>query len=248
VRENIDDLHDIVCDFVCEIGADFLAANKIIQISSSYGYVGRDKLSVHVEWELEKPLTLARKKRLAEWLNEQCRKHGFNVTTDDRGNETFSPPFDLRIYSAEHFLYVTQPAFVRRTHIGNSDVLVPLSEEEAADVDYFNVQERVTISRIGEPVVQLPDDVAAHVFNVSAPKSNRRDDAEITENGFANDNLTTTQRRKGWISEISPNGAYPQVMSLTASISNEREEARRTEPEEGRLLGRPVRQNAACTW
>jgi hypothetical protein len=150
-------LHDIVRNFVCEIGADFLAANKIIQISSSYGYVGRDKLSVHVEWELEKPLTLARKKRLAEWLNEQCRKHGFNVTTDDRGNETFSPPFDLRIYSAEHFLYVTQPAFVRRTHIGNSDVLVPLSEEEAADVDYFNVQD--TISRIGEP--DADDAVAA---------------------------------------------------------------------------------------
>jgi hypothetical protein len=56
-RENIDDLHDIVRNFVCEIGADYLAADKVIQISSSYGYVGRDKLSVHVDWQLALPLS-----------------------------------------------------------------------------------------------------------------------------------------------------------------------------------------------
>ena len=120
---------------------------------------------------------------------------------------------------------MTAPSFVRKTFFNKGDALVALSEEEAADVDYFNVSECVTISDIGEPVVTLPDEVAAHVFDVRAPKQSDRDDKQITAHGFANDNLTAKQRRGGWIDEIGETGATDAVLKLTASISTERHAA-----------------------
>ena len=79
----------------------WLVADCVIQTSSSHGLLDRRELRAHFEWQLDKPLTIAEQKRVAEYIN---RRFGKKVA-------------DPVIYKSSRFFFPAKAELKRRDHV-----------------------------------------------------------------------------------------------------------------------------------
>lgn len=215
-RNGIHSVHDALRDVLESIGADFLITDRLVQASSRFGLINHHEFRGHVEWHLKTPMTLAQQKHLARCLNSRC---------EDKGLPRL---FDESVYDAPRFLFTSRPQFVRRTSIGNRDRFIQLDDDELKTIGINATAERVSVCQIGEPLVELPEDLAIEIETVSRPpkrsKRPRTDANTVTlrKPGDGDERSTGHAFRMTRISEIRDGHTHEPVRDIIASISNER--------------------------
>lgn len=131
-----DELPNILSDIFDRCGLDWLIADAVVHYSSRFGLLDRHTFKAHLEWHLEKPLTLAEQKRVAMFANAKSAAAGYGEI------------FDLSIYTPEHLVF-TAPALLQKRiwKPGEGIVAVPAQGPSI---------ERVRLVTRGQPSIEIP--------------------------------------------------------------------------------------------
>ena len=112
--EHDGELPDILADIFDTSGLDWLIADCVMQLSSSHGIMDRTSVRAHIDWHLDKPLTLAEQKILARHINAAVAAAGYS----DR-------IVDETIYDPARLLFTAPAELFRRTIQDGRIVNVP---------------------------------------------------------------------------------------------------------------------------
>jgi hypothetical protein len=100
VVEDDAELPDIIADVFDQAGLDWLIADCVMQLSSSHGIIDKHAVRVHLDWHLDKPLTLQEQRSVARYINVKAR--AANIS-DQLVDESVYDPSRLMFTGPSHF-------------------------------------------------------------------------------------------------------------------------------------------------
>lgn len=135
VVESDDEIADYLAEVFDRLNLDWLISDCVIQLSSSHGLMERSKLKAHIEWQLERPLTLSQQKSIAAHVNAAAEAGGLGRIADSI------------IYSPGHLIFTSPVQLLKRTFVNSKT-----EEETLADLPV----QRVRRVNRGAPKIDVP--------------------------------------------------------------------------------------------
>lgn len=155
--EDFDELPNVLFNTLDAAGLDWLIADCIVHMSSSFGLMDRTTLRAHVEWELANPLSLAEQKRLSKVCSAAFEAAGMGPVTDtviyDAARVTFTaPPLIVELRDGRRHP-VEPPRFerVRLVRKGQALIVPPKEFLDATPAERTRIAVRRLTSAPGKP-------------------------------------------------------------------------------------------------
>ena len=218
------DLNEIIEQFLKEIDADFLIANYVMQLSSGHGLYDQETIRAHIDFILDKPMTLERQARLATYLNKNASEAGFLRKDPETGIEQVL--FDYRIYRPNSFIF-TSRARIGFDPTGHNFREAAESEIERFDPEFpkFAALARLHHHTGGAPLVVIPDGVERSLDQIvapeiiGAPSRARRSHSRLAV--ASNDNEEKLSRAQR-VTRLAPGDIHDRVVGIIGSVASMR--------------------------